>query len=204
MGTKDKRIDIYIARSEPFAKPILVHLRKLIHMAVPEVEETMKWSFPHFDYHGMMCSMAAFKQHCTFGFWKAALMSDPDKILGSASESAMGHFGRIATLNDLPSDRILIKYIKEAASLNKNGIKLPPRPRTQKKGINPPAYLTEALRKNKKAQQTFDAFTPSHKREYIEWIVEAKTEPTRQKRLITTIGWLSEGKPLNWRYMKRY
>jgi uncharacterized protein YdeI (YjbR/CyaY-like superfamily) len=203
MPNTDKRVDAYIAKSAPFAEPILKHLRDLVHTAVPEVEEKMKWSFPHFDHHGMMCSMAGFKEHCAFGFWKASIMSDPKEILGEASESAMGHFGRITSLKDLPSDKTLIAYIKEAAKLNEDGVKLPPRPRMAKKHLDVPGYFMSALKKNKKALKTFEAFTTSHKREYVEWVTEAKTDETRERRLATAIEWLAEGKQRNWKYAKK-
>ncbi|HYG37414.1 MAG TPA: DUF1801 domain-containing protein [Cytophagales bacterium] len=126
MATKDKRIDAYIAKSATFAQAILNHLRALIHQACPEVEETIKWGMPHFDYHGAaMCHFAAFKQHCAFGFWKASIMSDPHNLFEKESKTAMGSLGQIKALADLPSDEILIKYIKEAARLNKEEVKLP-------------------------------------------------------------------------------
>lgn len=204
MATKDTRVDAYIAKARPFAQPILLHLRKLVHAAVPEVEETMKWSFPHFDVDGMMCSMAAFKEHCAFGFWKASLMSDPHKIMGDVSETAMGHFGRITSMRDLPSEKILTAYIKEAAALNKDGVKLPARPKTPKKTPKAPAYFLAAVKQNKKAYAAYEAFSPSHKAEYIEWITEAKSEETRNRRIKTMLEWLEEGKPRNWKYMKKY
>src|SRR5205085_5821992 len=122
MGKKAKVIDAYIAKSADFAKPVLNHIRKLVHEACPDVEEKMKWSFPHFDYKGeMMCSMAAFKQHCAFGFWKAALMKDPKLVENAKTEEAMGHMGRITSLKDLPPDKKLTGYIKEAMKLNELG-----------------------------------------------------------------------------------
>ena len=126
MPVIDPRIDEYISRSAEFAKPILSHLRSVVHKACPGVTETMKWSFPHFDYAGsILCSMASFKQHCTFGFWLGSLMPDPDKILSAVGEkTAMGHFGQIKSMKDLPSDKVLIKYIKEAMALNEKGIKI--------------------------------------------------------------------------------
>lgn len=131
MGTNDPRVDAYIAKSAEFARPILEHLRALVHKACPDVQETMKWSFPHFDYKGIVCSMASFKHHCAFGFWKASLMKDPHKIL--SSDEAMGHLGKITSLNDLPSDRVMIAYIKEAAALNEAGVKVSrPKPAAKK------------------------------------------------------------------------
>ena len=125
---KDKRIDAYIGASADFAKPILTHLRRLVHKACPDATETIKWGFPHFDYHGIMCSMAGFKQHCAFTFWKARLMEDFDKVFNPASETAMGHFGKIKSLKHLPSDKTLMEYIREAARLNESRVKLSRRP----------------------------------------------------------------------------
>ncbi len=204
MGKKDPRVDAYIAKSQDFAKPILEHLRDLVHKACPEVEETMKWSFPHFDYKGMMCSMAAFKQHCAFGFWKASLMKDKKLTANAKTETAMGHLGRITSLKDLPNDKVLLSYIKEAKKLNDDGVKLPLKSAAKiKKEVVIPDYFLKAVKKNKTAYKAFESFSPSHKREYVEWITEAKTDETRNKRMATTIEWLSEGKPRNWKYMKK-
>ena len=205
MGTKDKRIDAYIAKAQPFAQPILKHIRELAHKGCPEVEETMKWSFPHFVYAGgTLCSMAAFKEHMAFGFWKASLMKDPHKILETEGREAMGHFGRITGMNDLPSDKIMIEYIKEAARLNKEGIKVVRKPVSkEKKELVVPDYFLKAISKNKKALKTFEAFSYSHKKEYVEWITEAKTEDTRNNRITTAVEWISEGKPRMWKYMKK-
>ncbi|XVJ66983.1 MAG: hypothetical protein HEQ40_12735 [Lacibacter sp.] len=202
MATTDPRIDAYIAKSAPFAQPILTHLRKLVHKACPQAEEKMKWSMPHFDYKGeMMCSMAAFKQHCSFGFWKAALMKDPALIATAKSEVAMGHLGRITSLKDLPSDKQLIAYIKEAMKLNDEGIKVAKEKPTATKKVNTPADLMDALKKNKKALANFEKYPPSHKNEYILWIEEAKREETRVKRIEQTVEWVAEGKQRNWKYM---
>lgn len=203
MGKRDARVDAYIAKSADFAKPILEHLRELVHTACPQVEETMKWSFPHFDYKGMMCSMASFKQHCAFGFWKASLLPDSAKLLAQSRE-AMGQLGQIKSLADLPADDVLISYIKEAARLNDENIKLPSKAQTaEKKEIAVPDYVAQALRQNKQASATFENFSYSNKKEYVEWITEAKTDETRNKRLATAIQWLNEGKSKNWKYEKR-
>jgi uncharacterized protein YdeI (YjbR/CyaY-like superfamily) len=203
MPTTDKRVDAYIAKSADFAKPILNHLRELVHSACPDVEEKMKWSFPHFDYKGlMMCSMAAFKLHATFGLWKAKLMKDPHGILGE-TEQAMGHFGRLAKLSDLPSDKILTGFIKQAMKLNEEGIALDFSKRKPKPELKAPAYFAKALVANRKARAAFATFSPSAKRDYIEWFVEAKTEETRKRRLETAIEWISEGKIRNWKYVKK-
>ena len=202
MGKKEKVIDAYIAKSADFAKPILNHLRELVHKTCPDAEEKMKWSFPHFDYKGeMMCSMAAFKQHCVFGFWKASLMKDPTLVENAKSEVSMGHVGRITSLKDLPADKKIIAWIREAMQLNEQGIKLPAKPKsTDKKELIIPDYFLKALSKNKKALQTFEAFSYSHKKEYVEWITEAKTDETKIKRMSLAIELREEGKSRNWKY----
>ena len=198
-GKRDPRVDAYIEKSADFAKPILTHLRDVVHAACPQVEETMKWSFPHFMHHGMMCAMAALKQHCTFGFWKGEL------VVGRASaedERAMGQFGRITGLAGLPSRKALTAYIRKAAKLNEEGIKpsrAKPKPRPE---AAVPDDLASSLKRNRKAAATFAAFSPSQRREYVEWIVEAKREETRAKRLAQAIEWIAEGKSRNWKYEK--
>lgn len=200
----NKRIDAYIVKSAGFARPILTHFRKIVHRACPDVEETIKWGFPHFDYQGMMCSMAAFKQHCAFGFWKASLMSDTEKVFSKAGKTAMGNLGRIQKLSDLPPDRVLIRYIKEAVELNKAGITLSPRARPGvRKHLTIPSYFKKALATNSRALRTFEAFSPGHKREYVEWVAEAKTEPTREKRIAQAITWMAGGKQRNWKYVRK-
>jgi len=196
MPTVDPRVDAYIEKSAEFSKPILVHIRKLVHKACPDITETMKWSFPHFDHKGTVCSMASFKQHCAFGFWKQALL---EQDAFPAEKTAMGSFGRITTVKDLPTDKVMIGLIQQAVELNEKGIKVAKKP-VEKKELIVPKDLTSALSKNKTAKTTFDKFSPSHKREYVAWIEEAKTEPTRNKRLATTVEWLSEGKSRNWKY----
>lgn len=204
MGTYDKRVDAYIEKSADFAKPILIHLRELIHQASPEINETIKWSFPHFDYKGTVCSMASFKQHCAFGFWKSSLLPDPHNLLSTEAESAMGQFGRITSLNDLPTAEILLEYIRNAVSLNEAGVKIPRKRNASVASAEniSPDYLRDALFNNPQAQETFEKFSNSHRKEYIEWITEAKTEATREKRLATTILWLTEGKSMHWKYKK--
>ena len=199
----DPRIDAYIERAAAFAKPILIKLRKLIFQACPDAEEMIKWSFPNYEVHGsMLCSMAAFKEHCAFGFWKASLLKDPDGILHLAERNSMGHLERLSSVKDLPSDKILIAYLKEAALLNKNNIKIARKKSAPGKELAIPKALAAALKKNKKAMVTFEAFPPSQRREYIEWISEAKTDVTLDKRLTTTIEWLVQGKTRHWKYKK--
>jgi len=176
MAKRDRRIDAYIAKSADFARPILTHLRAVVHEACPDVEETMKWNFPHFLHGGMLCAMAAFTQHATFGFWRGSLVVGK----GAAAEKAMGQFGRITSVGDLPPRQTIVGYVKKAVAV--------------------PADLLAALTKNAKARKTFEAFSPSHRREYVEWIVGAKREGTRQRRIATAIEWMAEGKSQNWRY----
>lgn len=195
---KDKRIDAYIDKSADFAKPVLTHLRELVHEVCPQVTETLKWSMPSFEYKGILCGFAAFKAHCTFGFWKESLL----KEVKFPEKNAMGSFGRITSLKDLPSDATLRKLIKEAVRLNEENIKLPKKAPAKKMDVVAPDILLEALARNDAAAETFNNFSPSCKREYVEWITEAKTEPTRDKRVATTIEWLSEGKRRNWKYEK--
>lgn len=203
MPSTDPRIDAYIHKAAPFAQPILEHVRQLVHKACPEVQETVKWGFPHFEYKGILCSMAAFKQHCSFGFWKATLMKDDKQLLNRVGNTDMGYFDKITSLEDIPADKIILAYIKEAMRLNEEGVKLPVKPKTAtKKEVEPPADLMAALKKNKAALKTFESFSPSHKREYIEWITEAKTEATRTKRLETAVEWMAEGKGRHWKYAK--
>ncbi len=199
---KDKRVDAYIAKSREFAQPILCHLRDLVHAACPDVTETIKWGFPHFDYHGIMCNMAAFKEHCSFGFWKAELMKDTSLMRMASSEAAMGHLGQLKTLKDIPPDKVMKAYIREAAQLNEAGIKVQKPASGPKKPLRTPPALSKALKENAKAMACFNSLSYSHRKEYIEWISEAKTDPTRDKRITTTVTWLTEGKSRNWKYAK--
>ncbi len=206
MPKTDSRIDAYIEKSADFAKPILTHLRKLVHQGCPEVEETMKWSFPHFDYKGIMCSMAAFKSHCAFNFWKAAMLNDPKGYLqdrAAQGGAAMGHFGKITSLKDLPPEKAIVELIKQAKKLNDERIKIPQKEKRPVSELIVPDYFLSALKRNKKAQTVFDSFPSSHKREYVQWITEAKTEETRDRRMATAIEWIAEGKGRNWKYAKK-
>ncbi len=193
--SRDPRIDAYIEQAQPFAKPILRHVRKLVHQAVPGVDETVKWSFPHFQYKGMLCSIAAFKAHCAMGFWNQSVLDEDEK-----QRTAMGQFGRITSIDDLPADRTFVALVKKAAALNEAGVKPKRVVRAPKPVLEPPDYLLDALKRNRKAQSAFDAFPPSHRREYIEWLTEAKTDATRQRRLDAALGWIAEGKGRNWKY----
>jgi uncharacterized protein YdeI (YjbR/CyaY-like superfamily) len=198
----DPRIDAYIAKSAAFAQPILRHLRQIVHRGCPEVTETVKWGMPHFEHAGgILCGMSAFKEHCAFGFWHQGM----EKILGAygaKADTAMGSLGRITKAADLPDDKTMIGFVRQAAMLNESGAPARPRPagNGRAKELPTPSDLGAALKKNRTAAKTFENFPPSHRNEYIEWITEAKRDETRQKRLSTTLEWLAEGKARNWKY----
>lgn len=199
----DPRIDVYIEKAAPFAQPILAHLRELMHKACPRVTESVKWGMPFFIQQGViLCHMAAFKQHCAFGFWgpemKKVLAKD-----GLNSSGAMGSLGRITALKNLPSDKLLLAYMSQAAELvetgeRKKSIERPAK--TKKKPVRVPAELTAALQKNKLAAKAFAAFSPSCQRAYSTWIAEAKRAETKQKRLDQSVKWIAQGKSRNWKY----
>jgi uncharacterized protein YdeI (YjbR/CyaY-like superfamily) len=199
MPTKpDPRIDAYIAKSAAFAQPILRHLRALVHRACPEATETIKWGMPFFEHHGLLCCIAGFKAHCALGFHHQEM----DQLLtadGAHGEGAMGNLGRITALSDLPADATLVRYLQHAVKLNASGT--PRRPaRKAKPALPEPAELSAALEKNKVAAAKWAKFPPGHRREYIEWITDAKRPETRAKRLATTLEWLTAGKPRSWKY----
>lgn len=199
----NSQVDAYINKAQPFAQPVLHHLRKLVHQACPTVEEKIKWGMPSFEYKGLMCGFASFKQHCVFGFWKAKLMKDPSLMLTAQSEVAMGHLGCITSLKDLPSDKKMLAYIKEAMKLNEDGIKLErPKP-TVKKEVVVPKELLKAINQNKNAQSFWKSFPPGQIKEYVTWIEEAKTDATKEKRIEQAVEWIAEGKYRNWKYMKK-
>jgi uncharacterized protein YdeI (YjbR/CyaY-like superfamily) len=206
MGKKDPRVDAYIDKAADFARPILRHLRELVHTGSPEVQETIKWGFPHFEHRGVLCSMAAFKSHCAFGFWKGSVLAEKHPELAAAEDPAMGQLGRITALSDLPEDETLLQYIREATVLNDRGIKSPNRSKPKPKGereLEVPDDLLAALRKNPQALATFEGFSYSNKKEYIEWLTEAKSEETRHRRLATAVEWMAEGKVRNWKYVRK-
>ncbi len=197
MPKADPRVDVYIAKAAPFAQPILKKLRALVHRASPEIQETIKWGMPFFELDGIVCSMAAFKAHCAFGFWRGGKPEPTGK-----EGEAMGQFGRLATLADLPADAVVVRLVKEAVKRKRSGEKPPPRPRAARAPIPMPKDFAAALRKSPAAKKVFDGFPPSRQREYLEWITEAKIDATRDKRIATSIEWLAEGKPRMWKYRK--
>ena len=208
MGSRDPRIDTYIAEAADFAKPVLAHLRALVHQACPDVEETIKWRMPFFVHHGMLCHMAAFKAHCSFHIPHGEGLSVGRK---APDAEGMGQFGRITGLGDLPGDADLIGFVQEAALRNANT------PKTKGKApkavtgattkaspvVTVPEDLVQGLQANPAAAAVFEAFTAAQRRAYIEWLDEAKQDATRKKRLQTTLEWLAEGKTRNWKYEKK-
>jgi uncharacterized protein YdeI (YjbR/CyaY-like superfamily) len=199
MANHDPRVDAYIAKSASFARPILEHLRALVHEACPTVDESLKWSMPFFSYKAApMCMMAAFKQHCSFGFWLSK------EVTGGSDEDGMGQFGKLASLKDLPPDRQLSAHLKKAMALNEAGVKKARPKAAAKPAQTLPDDLAALLaqKKHAAARKAWESFPPGAQREYVEWIVEAKTDATRQKRLATTLEWLAEGKRRNWKYEK--
>ena len=188
--SRDPRVDAYIAKAPDFARPILTWFRDVVHAAVPDVEETIKWSAPHFDHKGIMIGMAAFKQHCGMNFWKGPLIG-------------IDGFGRVTSIEDLPPKKELIGIVRKLAQLNEEGVKVEKPRRAPKPEAKTPPDLAAALKKNKKAAAAWDGFPPSHRREYVQWITEAKADETRKRRLDQAIDWIASGKPRNWKYMKK-
>ena len=203
MEKKNPEVDAYIENAAPFARPILNHLRRVVHSAHPAITETIKWGFPHFEYKGLVCHMAAFKQHCAFGFWKASLLSDGHGVISQIGKTAMGHLGQIKSRADLPPDEVLVDYIREAIRLNEENKKVPAKAPSEITDPDVPDFLQDALAENPAAQNTFQNFSKSQRREYVDWLLDAKTEETRNKRLATAIEWIAEGKIRNWKYVKK-
>lgn len=202
MNSKSEAIDAYISKANDFAKPILDALRNCVNKSCPEVEETLKWGFPHFLYKGqILCSMASFKNHCAFSFWQATLMHDDENILDiGKNRSAMGHLGKIQKPNDLPSNKTLSKYINQAKTLIDEGAKIGKKKIAENRTLIIPSEISFAFKSFPEANKFFKKLSYSHQKEYVEWIMEAKTEPTKQKRLKQSIEWLEEGKSRNWKY----
>jgi uncharacterized protein YdeI (YjbR/CyaY-like superfamily) len=194
---RDPRVDAYIAKAAPFARPVLKHLRALVAETCPDATETIKWGFPAYELEGPLCAFAAFKAHCTFGFWKYRLIPG---LAEDPENDGMGQFGRITSLSDLPAKRTIVRYLKLAAALNLEGVKVPRPPRAAKPEAKAPADLVTALAKNRKARATYDAFPPGQRREYVNWIAEAKRPETRAARVATAVEWMAEGKRRNWKY----
>jgi uncharacterized protein YdeI (YjbR/CyaY-like superfamily) len=206
MGTRDPRVDAYIAKKAAFAQPILKELRAIAHEAQPDIEEDIKWGAPAFMHKGIVFIMAGFKEHVGVNFWKGALIV-PSRARRAADDQGMQQLEKLYSMDDLPPKKKIIGYIKAAVKLNEGGVPTPNRgkkaPARKNGPVRTPPSLAKALARNTKAKKTYEGFSPSHKREYVEWISEAKTEETRDRRIEQALGWLAEGKPRNWKYMKR-
>lgn len=199
MPDASARIDAYIAAAAPFAQPILERVRAVFHKACPELVETIKWGVPHFEHKGILGGMAAFKQHVAIGLWKSSLVKAPEGLLSGVGMSNLSAL-KVRTLKDMPKQGVLVDLIQQVKALNEAGVKLSRPKGARTKPVRAPADLKAALAKAPKAKATFEAFPPSHKREYVEWITEAKKAETRARRLAQAIQWMSEGKSRNWKY----
>jgi uncharacterized protein YdeI (YjbR/CyaY-like superfamily) len=203
MEQYDARVDAYIAKAAPFAKPILEYIRQVVHDASPKITETVKWGMPFFDYKGPVCMMASFKQHLGFGFWKASRLNDPSGFVkGGDDEAAAGSFGRIEKMEDLPPADVLKDFVLQIIAINESGVKEPKKVAAPKVEITMPDDFNNLLASNPKALEHFFNFAPSKKKEYLEWIIESKSDATRQKRMEQALEWISEGKSRNWKYQK--
>lgn len=198
MPSTDPRIDAYIANAGRFARPILTHLRRLIHATCPAVKESIKWSSPFYEYKGILAATPSFKAHCKLVLWKSKLVfkdlpakDNPDKKLRN-----------LTSLADLPSERILTNCLKRAVALNESTVKLASKPKARREPLKIPDDFLAALKRNRKAVAAFPKLSPSCRREYVDWIVEAKREETREKRVATALEWIAEGKPRHWKYKK--
>jgi len=203
MEQYDPRIDAYIGKKPAFAQPILKHVRELMHTTSPLITETIKWGHPFFEYKGTLANLAAFKEHCAFGFWNASLLKDTHGVLHKAGEKeSAGNFGRITQISDLPGDDILKDFILQAMALNEKGNKpvVKKAAPAEKKELVVPDYFIHMLAENPAAEEAFEKFSYSHKKEYLQWITEAKTDATRQKRMEQAMEMMSEGKSRHAKY----
>lgn len=202
MAKRSSRVDDYIAKAAPFARPILQSIRAAFHAADAGVEETIKWGAPHFEKGGLLGHMAAFKAHVRLVFWRGKELKDPKNLLRDEKNEQLGWM-RIESKADLPASEVLSQYVRDSIRLVAAGKAKLARPRSKApRELQIPKELLDALKQNAKAKLAFEAFSYSHKKEYVEWIVEAKKEETRARRLETAIQWMSEGKSRNWKYEK--
>ena len=204
----DPRVDAYIAKAKPFAQPILQHVRELVYKALPSIVETIKWSRPFFEYKGaILANLSAFKQHCSFGFWgeEISAVLREARLLEPGETSSLR---RLTTIQDLPSDKQMLSLLRQAAAFIDSGQYTSPIAARQKTAKPPapaldvPPEFAKALKASKKTTAVFAAFSPSAKREYIEWIVDAKRPETRDQRIATAIEWIGEGKQRHWKYQR--
>lgn len=194
--TRDPRVDAYIAKQAPFAHPILERLREAVHSACPVAVEDIKWSAPAFMYKGeILAMMAAFKQHAAFNLWRGK------QVVEAKAGEGMGQFGRLTSVEDIPEQAAIDDMIRKAMDLVDSGVKpLKEKKSEPKPPPEAPEDLKAALAENSAAAGTFESFSPSAKRDYVDWIVGAKSEATRQKRLAQAVEWMAEGKKRNWKY----
>jgi len=200
---KNPAVDAYIAKSPDFAKPILVHVRKLMHKGCPRIEESIKWGVPAFEREGIVAMMAAFRKHVAFGFWSERLVreklgADADRMFPKDAKPGMGGRRYLARA-ELPADAVILRAVRAAVALNEAGER-PKRALKRKPSPKAPPYLVAALKKNAKARATYARFTPAQRREYVDWLREAKQAATRERRLAQTIEWLAAGRQRNWKY----
>lgn len=206
MGKRDPRVDAYIAKKAGFAQPMLKTLREIAHEADPDISEDIKWGAPAFMHKGIVFIMAGFKEYVGVNFWKGALIAQ-SKARRSTDDKGLKQLERMYALDDMPARKKIIGYVKAAIQLNEGGIATPRRgkdaPIRRQGPLRTPPSLAKALGRNARAKKTFENFSASHKREYIQWISEAKTAETRDRRIEQALGWMAEGKPRNWKYMKK-
>jgi uncharacterized protein YdeI (YjbR/CyaY-like superfamily) len=200
MPQRDPRIDKQIQSSAPYARPILTKLRQAVHAGCPDVVETLKWSRPSFEHQGLLCGMAAFKAHCSFGFWKHALLVER---AGAKAAAELEALGRITDVSELPSQASLVRWVRLAAKLNEDGVRAPQRKTKPKPPVAVPADLERAMGRNARARAFFATLSPSARREYVEWLTGAKQAETRERRLQTAVEWMAEGKERHWKYQRR-
>ena len=203
MSQRYPSVDAYLRKAPAFAQPIIEHLREVVHAACPEVEECIKWNCPFFVYRGPVCAVAAFKAHCRIGFWKADVLRK-----GPAAAAALASLERVTQVSEFPSRAALTALVQGAVKLNEDGVlaewqKAQQERRKNPVPVKPPPALAAALKKNARARKTWDAFTPSHRRDYVVWIAAAKTDETRDRRVQQTVEWLAEGKTRHWKYQAR-
>ena len=199
MPTKDKRVDAYIAKAQPHAKPVLTKIREMVHEGAPDCEEDIKWGAPAFVQGGILLIMAGFKQHCGVNFWNGSQFIPAARREGEGP----GNIGKIYSVDDLPPKKEFLGWVKkavDAAATGESPIKR--RPAKPRKQLEMPDFFLAAIKKNKRALATYEAFSPSKQRDYIEWITDAKTDATRAKRMAQAVEWMAEGKPRMWKYMK--
>lgn len=204
MAQLNSKVDEYIAKSEGFAKPILEYLRQIIHETCPDAAEDIKWGTPHYSYKGdHLCMIAGFKNHYSFSLYKAEFMKDKEIAESVKAGKKFGYMDKLKSVSELPSKEVLVSFLKEAMTINENGIKKEKPISDKPKVIETPDYLTEALNANKQAKEVWESKSDSYRKDYLVWIIDAKTDATRQKRIEQSLEWIAEGKGRFWQYAKK-